>query len=66
MGLHAEGRLAAGTSTGGTGQCHPGRVVTDEIEGVQSWPGLIAIEARGTIVQVRNTPFIATARRTVG
>jgi beta-aspartyl-peptidase (threonine type) len=110
-----EGRLAAGTSTGGTGQCYPGRVgdtpilgagtyctagaavsvtgvgerimvlltakricdlVADgrgldqaaeaamaELGGVQAAAGLIAIDAAGHVVEVKNTPFMAAARR---
>jgi beta-aspartyl-peptidase (threonine type) len=109
------GRLAAGTSTGGTGQCYPGRVgdtpiigagtyctakaavsmtgvgerimvllsakrlsdlVTDgqglepaaavvmkELARVNAAAGLIAIDAAGTIAELKNTPFMATARR---
>jgi beta-aspartyl-peptidase (threonine type) len=111
----ARGRLAAGTSTGGTGQCYPGRVgdtpilgagtyctpkaavsmtgvgerimlllsakrlcdlvadgrplqdaaraVIAEVEGVRSHAGLIAIDAAGTLVDLRNTPFMACAKR---
>lgn len=113
--LDAEGRLAVATSTGGTGQCYPGRVgdtpiigagtyctpragvsmtgvgerimvllsakrlcdfvaegraleaaaraVMDEIEDLRSSAGLIAIDASGAIVELRNTPFMAVARR---
>jgi beta-aspartyl-peptidase (threonine type) len=113
--VDALGRLAAGTSTGGTGQCYPGRVgdtpiigagtycsprvavsmtgvgerimvllsakrlsdlvadgrsldqaasvVMDELDKVGSPAGLIAIDATGTIVEVKNTPFMAAARR---
>jgi len=109
------GRLAAGTSTGGTGQCYPGRVgdtpiigagtyctaraavsltgvgerimvllsakrlsdlvtdglgleraaavVIDELGKVDGAAGLIAIDAAGTIVERKNTPFMAVARR---
>jgi beta-aspartyl-peptidase (threonine type) len=116
--LDAEGRLAAATSTGGTGQCYPGRVgdtpiigagtyctpgvgvsmtgvgerimvllsakrlcdlvadgesvdkaavrVIDEIRAIGSAAGLIAIDAGGAIVELRNTPFMATARRGSG
>jgi beta-aspartyl-peptidase (threonine type) len=113
--VDAHGRLAAGTSTGGTGQCYPGRVgdtpilgagtyctpkaavsmtgvgerimlllsakrlcdlvadgrplrgaaqaVIAEIEGVRSHAGLIAVDAAGTLVDLRNTPFMACAKR---
>jgi beta-aspartyl-peptidase (threonine type) len=113
--LDSGGRLAAATSTGGTGQCYPGRVgdtpiigagtyctphvgvsmtgvgerimvllsakrlcdlvsdgrsldeaaraVVGEIEGQRSWGGLIAIDATGSIVTRKNTPFMAEARR---
>ncbi len=113
--VDALGRLAAGTSTGGTGQCYPGRVgdtpvigagtycspkvavsmtgvgerimvllsakrlsdlvtegrslgqaasvVMDELDKVGSPAGLIAIDATGTIVEVKNTPFMAAVRR---
>ena len=113
--VDALGRLAAGTSTGGTGQCYPGRVgdtpiigagtycspkvavsmtgvgerimvllsakrlsdlvtdgrsldqaaavVIDELDEVGSPAGLIAIDASGTIAEVKNTPFMAAARR---
>jgi beta-aspartyl-peptidase (threonine type) len=116
--LDAEGRLAAATSTGGTGQCYPGRVgdtpiigagtyctrrvgvsmtgagerimvllsakrlcdlvadgepvdkaalrVLDEATALGSAAGLIAIDAGGAIVELRNTPFMATARRGSG
>jgi L-asparaginase / beta-aspartyl-peptidase len=116
--LDAQGRLAAATSTGGTGQCYPGRVgdtpiigagtyctprvgvsmtgvgerimvllsakrlcdllsdgepldraarrVMDEIEALHSAAGLIAMDAEGTIVELKNTPFMATARRKGG
>jgi beta-aspartyl-peptidase (threonine type) len=110
--LDPQGRLAAGTSTGGTGQCYPGRVgdtpvigagtyctplvgvsmtgigerimvrlaskrladlvadacplaeaarrVLDEVGG---GAGLIAIGADGSIVELRDTPFMTAARR---
>jgi len=113
--LDANGGMAAGTSTGGTGQCFPGRtgdsaiigagtyctpgvavsmtgvgerilvlasakrladlVAADrplaeaaaatlaEIEGLGSYAGLIAIAASGEVAILRNTPFMATARR---
>jgi beta-aspartyl-peptidase (threonine type) len=113
--LDARGRLAAATSTGGTGQCYPGRVgdtpilgagtyctaevavsltgvgerimvllsakrladlvgdgrsvaaaaraVMDEIEALPSSAGLIALAADGTTAEVKNTPFMASARR---
>ena len=113
--LDAHGRLAAGTSTGGLGQCFPGRVgdtpvigagtyatpraacsmtgvgerllvllsakrlcdvvddgggleqaaqrVMDELERVSGAAGLIAIDAEGRLVERRNTPFMAVARR---
>jgi beta-aspartyl-peptidase (threonine type) len=114
--LDREGRLAAATSTGGTGQCYPGRVgdspiigagtyctpevgvsmtgagerimvllsakrlcdlvadgrpveqaaglVLREIERVASASaGLIALGRDGTAVALRDTPFMATARR---
>jgi beta-aspartyl-peptidase (threonine type) len=111
--LDARGRLAAGTSTGGTGQCYPGRVGDTPIIGAGTYctpkvgvsmtgigerimvklaakrladlrgdgaaleaaarrvleevgpgAGLIALDAEGTIVAERNTPFMAAARRT--
>jgi L-asparaginase / beta-aspartyl-peptidase len=113
--VDAEGRLAAGTSTGGTGQCYPGRVgdtpilgagtycttraavsmtgvgerimvllpakrvcdlvadgrplgqaaevAMNELGGVQAAAGLIAIDASGRVVEMKNTPFMAAARR---
>jgi len=113
--LDRDGRLAAGTSTGGTGQCYPGRVgdtpilgagtycspragvsmtgvgerimvllsakrladlvgdgrglgqaaavVMEELDKVSGAAGLIAIDAVGAIVEVKNTPFMAAARR---
>jgi beta-aspartyl-peptidase (threonine type) len=113
--LDAQGGLAAGTSTGGTGQCFPGRtgdsaiigagtyctrrvavsmtgvgerilvlasakrladLVADgrsladaaaatlaEIEGLGSYAGLIAVAASGEVAILRNTPFMAAARR---
>ncbi|HWO17904.1 MAG TPA: isoaspartyl peptidase/L-asparaginase [Kofleriaceae bacterium] len=111
----ARGRLAAATSTGGTGQCYPGRVgdspiigagtyctprvgvsmtgvgerimvllsakrlcdlvadgrapdaaariVLAELEGVRGAAGLIALTADGAILEQRNTPYMASARR---
>jgi L-asparaginase / beta-aspartyl-peptidase len=113
--VDSEGRLAAGTSTGGTGQCFPGRVgdtpvigagtycsakvavsmtgigerimvllsakrlsdlvtdgralvraaemVLEELDLVGGAAGLIAIDAAGTLVELKNTPFMAVARR---
>jgi isoaspartyl peptidase/L-asparaginase-like protein (Ntn-hydrolase superfamily) len=113
--LDALGRLAAATSTGGTGQCYPGRVgdtpilgagtyctarvaisvtgvgerimvllsakrladlvadgrtleaaarvVMDEVEALRSSAGLIALTADGAVVETKNTPFMASARR---
>jgi beta-aspartyl-peptidase (threonine type) len=110
--LDTEGRLAAGTSTGGTGQCYPGRVGDTPIIGAGTYctplvavsmtgigerimvklaakrladlvddrrplpeaarrvldevgggAGLIAVGADGSIVELRDTPFMATARR---
>jgi beta-aspartyl-peptidase (threonine type) len=113
--LDAQGHLAAATSTGGTGQCYPGRVgdtpilgagtyctakvavsltgvgerimvllsakrladlvadggslgdaadaVLAEVEGLRSSAGLIALAADGTAVETKNTPFMASARR---
>jgi isoaspartyl peptidase/L-asparaginase-like protein (Ntn-hydrolase superfamily) len=113
--LDAQGRLAAATSTGGTGQCYPGRVgdspiigagtycssrvgvsmtgvgerimvllsakrladlvadgrsaedagaaVLAELGRVNGAAGLIALAADGSIVECRNTPFMASARR---
>jgi beta-aspartyl-peptidase (threonine type) len=110
-----QGRLAAATSTGGTGQCYPGRVgdtpiigagtyatrqaavsltgvgerilvllsakrlcdlvsdgrsleeaaarVVAEQDAVDGAVGLVAIDADGQIVERRNTPFMASARR---
>ncbi len=107
-----QGRLAAATSTGGTGQCYPGRVGDTPIIGAGTYctpavavsmtgigerilvklaakrladlvgdglppegaarrvleevgpgAGLIAVDAGGTLVEQRNTPFMATARR---
>ncbi len=116
--LDTEGRLAAATSTGGTGQCYPGRVgdspvigagtyctpmagvsmtgvgervlvllsakrlcdrvaegesvqsaarfVLGEIERIAAGSaGLIALDADGSVVEVRDTQFMASARRTV-
>ena len=110
--LDAQGRLAAATSTGGTGQCYPGRVGDTPIIGAGTYctprvgvsltgvgerimvklaakrlsdlvadgcavtsaaervldelgggAGLIAIDAGGTVVATRRTPFMAAARR---
>ncbi len=113
--LDADGRLAAATSTGGTGQCYPGRVgdtpvigagtyctprvgvsmtgvgerimvllsakrlcdlvgdgrsATDagvatlaELSRVNGAAGLVALSADGGFVELRNTPFMASARR---
>lgn len=110
--VDAEGRLAAGTSTGGTGQCYPGRVGDTPVIGAGTYctarvavsmtgvgerilvalaakrladlvgagqpladaarqvldevgpgAGLIALDAQGHIVDTRNTPFMASARR---
>ncbi len=110
--LDAEGRLAAATSTGGTGQCYPGRVGDTPIIGAGTYctpwvgvsmtgvgerilvrlaakrladlvgdgapvaeaarrvleevgqgAGLVAIDDGGELVDRRNTPFMATARR---
>jgi beta-aspartyl-peptidase (threonine type) len=110
--VDGQGRLAAATSTGGTGQCYPGRVGDTPIIGAGTYctprvavsmtgigerilvklaakrhsdlvgdglppddaarrvleevgpgAGLIAVGAAGTIVELRNTPFMATARR---
>jgi len=110
--LDAQGSLAAATSTGGTGQCYPGRVGDTPIIGAGTYctsrvavsmtgigerilvklaakrladlvgdglpldsaarrvleevgpgAGLVAIDAAGTILEQRNTPFMATARR---
>ena len=110
--LDARGRLAAATSTGGTGQCYPGRVGDTPIIGAGTYctplvgvsmtgvgerimvklaakrladlcadgapvadagrrvleevgpgAGLIALDRNGTLVELRNTPFMAAARR---
>jgi beta-aspartyl-peptidase (threonine type) len=110
--LDARGALAAATSTGGTGQCYPGRVGDTPVVGAGTYcttrvgvsmtgvgerilvklaakrladlvgdgaplaeaalrvlgevgpgAGLVAIDAAGTLVERRNTPFMATARR---
>jgi beta-aspartyl-peptidase (threonine type) len=110
--LDSQGRLAAATSTGGTGQCYPGRVGDTPVIGAGTYcttrvgvsmtgvgerilvklaakrladlvgdgapladaalrvlgevgpgAGLVAIGAGGTPVDERNTPFMATARR---
>jgi beta-aspartyl-peptidase (threonine type) len=109
------GRLAAGTSTGGTGQCYPGRVgdtpiigagtyctpraavsmtgvgerimvllsakrlcdlagegrplaeaaalVIAEVDRLRSFAGLIAVDAAGSGVALKNTAFMPVARR---
>ena len=111
--LDAQGRLAAATSTGGTGQCYPGRVGDTPVIGAGTYctprvgvsltgvgerilvklaakrladlvgdgaplaeaarrvleevgpgAGLIALGADGESCELRNTPFMATARRT--
>jgi beta-aspartyl-peptidase (threonine type) len=108
----ARGHLAAATSTGGTGQCYPGRVGDTPVIGAGTYctprvgvsmtgvgerilvtlaakrladlagdgvpleaaarrvldevgpgAGLIALGADGTILEERNTPFMAAARR---
>ncbi|MGE5125767.1 MAG: isoaspartyl peptidase/L-asparaginase family protein [Betaproteobacteria bacterium] len=110
--LDAQGRLAAATSTGGTGQCYPGRVGDTPIIGAGTYctprvgvsltgigerimvrlsakrladlvadgraaaeaaervldelgggAGLIALDADGTVIETRRTPFMAAARR---
>lgn len=110
--LDARGALAAATSTGGTGQCYPGRVGDTPVIGAGTYctrgvgvsmtgvgerilvrlaakrladlvddgapvaaaaltvlgevgpgAGLVAIDGAGTLVEERNTPFMATARR---
>jgi beta-aspartyl-peptidase (threonine type) len=113
--LDVEGRLAAATSTGGTGQCYPGRVgdtpvigagtyctprvgvsmtgvgerimvllsakrlcdlvgdghspedagvaVLAELGRVNGAAGLVALSSDGAFVELRNTPFMAAARR---
>ena len=110
--LDARGRLAAATSTGGTGQCYPGRVGDTPVIGAGTYctprvgvsltgvgerilvklaakrladlvgdgaplaeaarrvleevgpgAGLIALGADGEPFELRNTPFMATARR---
>ena len=113
--LDGAGQLAAATSTGGTGQCYPGRVgdtpilgagtyatpqvavsmtgvgerimvllsakrlcdlvadgrtptqaaavVLAELDRVKGAAGLIALAADGTMVEERNTPYMASARR---
>jgi beta-aspartyl-peptidase (threonine type) len=110
--LDARGRLAAATSTGGTGQCYPGRVGDTPIIGAGTYctprvgvsmtgvgerilvklaakrlvdlvgdgaplaeaarrvleevgpgAGLVGVAAGGGLVEERNTPFMATARR---
>jgi beta-aspartyl-peptidase (threonine type) len=110
--LDTHGGLAAATSTGGTGQCYPGRVGDTPVIGAGTYctprvgvsmtgvgerilvklaakrladlvgdgaplaeaalrvlgevgpgAGLVAIDASGTLVEQRNTPFMATARR---
>ena len=110
--LDAQGRLAAATSTGGTGQCYPGRVGDTPVIGAGTYctprvgvsmtgvgerilvklaakrladlvgdgaplpdaarrvlgevgpgAGLVAIDSEGALAEERNTPFMATARR---
>jgi beta-aspartyl-peptidase (threonine type) len=113
--LDASGQLAAATSTGGTGQCYPGRVgdspiigagtyctprvgvsmtgvgerimvllsakrlcdlvgdgrsaedaarvVLAELDRARGAAGLIALTADGELVEQRNTPYMASARR---
>ncbi len=114
--LDRNGRLAAATSTGGTGQCYPGRVGDSPIIGAGTYctpdagvsmtgagerimvllsakrlcdlvaggktveeaadavlkeierlatasAGLVALDRSGTIVAIRDTPFMAIARR---
>ncbi len=110
--LDARGRLAAATSTGGTGQCYPGRVGDTPVIGAGTYctprvgvsltgvgerilvklaakrladlvgdgapveeaarrvldevgpgAGLVALGAEGEAVELRNTPFMATAKR---
>jgi beta-aspartyl-peptidase (threonine type) len=110
--LDARGALAAATSTGGTGQCYPGRVGDTPVIGAGTYctprvgvsmtgvgerilvklaakrladlvgdgvaladaalrvleevgpgAGLVAVDDTGTLVERRNTPFMATARR---
>jgi beta-aspartyl-peptidase (threonine type) len=110
--LDARGRLASATSTGGTGQCYPGRVGDTPIIGAGTYctqrvgvsmtgvgerilvklaakrladlvedgvplaeaarrvldevgpgAGLVALDASGEAVELRNTPFMAAARR---
>jgi isoaspartyl peptidase/L-asparaginase-like protein (Ntn-hydrolase superfamily) len=113
--LDASGRLAAATSTGGTGQCYPGRigdtpvigagtyatpqvavsltgvgerilvllcakrlcdlvkdgrsvdeagrVVLAELDAINGAAGMIALDASGRFLSLRNTPFMAEARR---
>jgi beta-aspartyl-peptidase (threonine type) len=110
--LDAAGRLAAATSTGGTGQCYPGRVGDTPVIGAGTYctprggvsmtgtgerimvrlgakrwcdlvadgvapetaarrvleeigpgAGLVALAADGAVVEVRNTSFMAAARR---
>jgi beta-aspartyl-peptidase (threonine type) len=110
--LDGQGRLAAATSTGGTGQCYPGRVGDTPVIGAGTYctprvgvsmtgvgerilvklaakrladlvgdgaplegaalrvlqevgpgAGLIAIDAEGTVLGRRTTPFMATAAR---
>lgn len=111
--LDERGRLAAGTSTGGTGQCYPGRVGDTPVIGAGTYctprvgvsmtgvgerilvklaakrladlagdgvpldeaarrvldevgpgAGLVALGSGGEVVEQRNTPFMAAARRT--
>ncbi len=112
MALDARGRMAAATSTGGTGQCYPGRVGDTPVIGAGTYctarvgvsltgvgerilvklaakrladlvgdgsplaeaarrvleevgpgAGLVALSADGETCERRNTPFMATARR---
>jgi beta-aspartyl-peptidase (threonine type) len=110
--LDGQGRLAAATSTGGTGQCYPGRVGDTPVIGAGTYctpqvgvsmtgvgerilvtlaskrladlvgdghplavaarrvleevgpgAGLVALGAGGELAEVKNTPFMAAARR---
>ncbi len=112
MAVDLEGRLAAATSTGGTGQCYPGRVGDTPVIGAGTYctrdvgvsmtgvgerilvalsakrladlvgdgvaldeaaervlrevgpgAGLVALDAEGQVLDTRNTPFMAAARR---
>ncbi|MCS6885829.1 MAG: isoaspartyl peptidase/L-asparaginase family protein [Acidobacteriota bacterium] len=114
--IDAAGKLAAGTSTGGTGQCFPGRIgdtpiigagtyctpkvavsmtgvgerimvllsakrlcdlvdaghtlneaaeaVMQEVKKLNSFAGIIAIDAEGNLLVTKNTPFMGVAIRT--